>query len=151
MRNLLKSALAAMLLVVIGTVSATADDKTVYDFDGSFEDATFAVESAIVDRGLVIDYVSHVGTMLARTKGDVGGSEDLFKSAQVFIFCSAVVSRKVMEADPGNIAFCPYGIFVAEAGDGSGKVQIGYRNMPAGPMQEVQQLLDDIAKEAASG
>ena len=45
-----------------------------------------------------------------------------------------------------NIAHCPYGIFVAEK---DGAVMIGYRNMPDGPMQEVQELLDGIAKEAA--
>ena len=30
-----------------------------------------------------------------------------------------------------------------------GAVEIGYRAMPDGPMQEVQSLLDGIAKEAA--
>ena len=44
-----------------------------------------------------------------------------------------------------NIAHCPYGIFVAEK---DGEVMVGYRTFPEGPMQEVQALLDDIAKEA---
>jgi uncharacterized protein (DUF302 family) len=83
--------------------------------------------------------------MLNRTGGDVGSSAELFESADIFLFCSAVLSRKVMEADPMNIAYCPYGIFVAEQG---GEVMVGYRNMPDGPMQEVQALLDDIAREA---
>jgi len=61
------------------------------------------------------------------------------------LFCSAVLSRKVMEADPMNIAHCPYGIFVT---DKDGKVSVGYRNYPDGPMQEVQSLLDDIVREA---
>ena len=117
-----------------------------YAYDGGFEDATFAVESAILDRGLVIDYVSHVGEMLARTKDDVGGAADLFEEADVYLFCSAVLSRKVMEADPLNIAHCPYGVFVAEMGDG---VVIGHRTYPEGPMKEVEALLAEIAKEAA--
>ena len=71
---------------------------------------------------------------------------DLFDEADVFLFCSATVSRSVMEADLMNIAHCPYGIFVTHKGD---EVMIGYRNMPDGPMQEVQALLDDIAREAA--
>lgn len=116
-------------------------------YDGSFEDATLAVETAIVGRGLVIDYVSHVGEMLARTKADVGGEKDLFVEADVFLFCSAVTSRAVMEADPLNIAHCPYGIFVA---DMDGEIVIGYRAYPDGPMQQVQTLLGDIVAEAAA-
>lgn len=116
-----------------------------YPFDGEFEDATFAVESAIVDRGLVIDWTSHVGEMLERTGSDVGSDVRIFDNAQIFMFCSAVVSRKVMEADPMNIAFCPYGVFVA---DSEGQVVVGYRTLPDGVMQEVQTLLDDIASEA---
>nr|WP_259956192.1 DUF302 domain-containing protein [Sulfitobacter mediterraneus] len=127
-------------------VTAQADTlSTVYDFDGSFDDATFSVESAIVGRGLVIDYVSHTGEMLNRTGADVGSDVTIFDGADIFLFCSAVLSRKVMEADPMNIAHCPYGIFVT---DKDGKVSVGYRNYPDGPMQEVQSLLDDIVREA---
>lgn len=124
-----------------------ADGATTYAFDGDFADAVFGVESAIIDRGLVIDYVSHVGEMLNRTGADVGSDKKIFDTADVFLFCSAVLSRKVMEADPMNIAHCPYGVFVTEA---EGKVMVGYSNLPAGAMQEVQALLDDIAREAAS-
>ena len=125
---------------------AAAQDSTAYDFDGSFEDATFGVENAIIGHGLVIDYISHVGEMLNRTRTDVGSDVTLFDDAQVFVFCSAVLSRKMMEADPNNIAFCPYGVFVA---DRDGAVTVGYRHYPDGVMQEVQALLDDIAREAA--
>ena len=117
-------------------------------FDGSFEDATFAVESAIVGQGLVIDYVSHVGEMLNRTGGDVGSDKMLFKAADIFVFCSAVLSREVMEADPANIAHCPYGIYVAESDDG---VVVGRRGYPDGPMEKVEALLDGIIDEAVDG
>lgn len=125
---------------------ALAQQIKTYDFEGSFEDAAFGVESAIVDRGLVVDYVSHVGAMLNRTKEDVGGAKDLFANADVYLFCSAVLSRRVMELDANNIAYCPYGVFVTDAG---GAVRIGYRQMPEGPMKEVEALLDAIAREAA--
>ena len=128
--------------------AALADGPAVTPFDGSFEDATFAVESAIVGQGLVIDYVSHVGEMLNRTGADVGSDRMLFKEADIFVFCSAVVSREVMEADPMNIAHCPYGIFVAETGDG---VTIGRRDYPEGPMDKVEALLDGIIAEAVGG
>lgn len=141
-RSFLLGGIFASLLA--GAVHAQ-EGVTVYPFDGSFDDATFSVESAIVDRGLVIDYVSHVGEMLARTGADVGSDVKLFESADIFVFCSAVLSRKMMEADPMNIAHCPYGIFVADQG---GAVIVGYRTYPDGPMQQVQALLDDIAREA---
>jgi uncharacterized protein (DUF302 family) len=136
----------AIAALTLAGASASAEGITVYPVDGSFDDASFGLESAIVGRGLVIDHVSHVGEMLARTAEDVGSDVKLFEAADVYQFCSAVVSRSVMEADPMNIAFCPYGIFVAER---DGEVTIGYRNFPEGAMQQVQALLDEIAREAA--
>ncbi len=137
------------LIIALPLVCATAlaaDEAITVPFDGSFDDATFAVESAIVGKGLVIDYVSHVGEMLNRTGGDVGSDKEIFKAADIFLFCSAVVSRQVMEADPMNIAHCPYGIFVAED---EGGVKVGYRDYPDGTMQVVEDLLADIVAEAA--
>jgi len=124
---------------------AFAQEPVTTPFDGSFEDATFAVESAIVNRGYVVDYVSHVGEMLNRTGADVGSDTQIFKAADVFLFCSAVLSREVMEADPMNIQHCPYGIFVAETDDG---VMVGHRSYPDGPMKKVEEMLDEIVAEA---
>jgi uncharacterized protein (DUF302 family) len=117
--------------------------------DGSFDDVAFALESAIVGRGLVIDYVSRVGDMLERTKADVGGTATVFTRADIYLFCSANLSRKVMEVDPMNIQHCPYGITVMETPDAPGKVTIGHRRFPDGAMQEVQALLTGIVAEAA--
>ena len=142
MRRFLIALLATLALPAL----AVADGLKTYDFHGTFEDAAFGVETAIVGQGLVIDYVSHVGEMLNRTKDDVGGSKDLFNAANIYLFCSASLSRKVMEVDPVNIAHCPYGVIVMESSDG--KVQIGYREMPDGPMKEVEALLDGIVREA---
>ncbi|MBV7409600.1 DUF302 domain-containing protein [Maritimibacter sp. DP1N21-5] len=121
------------------------DDMIVsHAYDGSFDDAAFALENAIVGQGLVIDYVTHTGEMLNRTGLDVGSEVALFEAADVYLFCSAVVSREVMEADWRNIAFCPYGIFVAER---DGEVTLGYQNYPEGPMDAVEALLETIVQE----
>ena len=137
-----------LLLSLIFLPGALAAGETrVVTYDGSFEDARFSVENAIVNAGLVIDYVSHVGDMLNRTGEDVGSDADLFKAADIFVFCSATISREVMEADPLNLAHCPYGIFVAENGDG---VIVGRRDYPDGPMDKVEALLDGIIDEATS-
>jgi uncharacterized protein (DUF302 family) len=135
----------AVVATGLWAVAAWAETPITVPFDGSFDDAAFAVESAIVGQGLVIDHVSHVGEMLNRTGGDVGSDTALFDEADIFLFCSAIVSRAVMEDDPMNIAHCPYGIFVAERG---GEVLIGYRDYPDGSMQQVEDLLNTIVAEA---
>ncbi len=141
----MKHIIAAAVFSTVLTGQVLAQEVITTPFDGSFDDATFAVESAIVGQGLVIDYVSHVGEMLNRTGADVGSDKQIFAAADIFIFCSAKLSREVMEADPMNIGFCPYGIFVAEDDNG---VTVGYRSYPEGPMQKVQTLLSEIVEEA---
>lgn len=141
----MKKLLTTLAVVAAGATATNAEEAVTYDFDGSFEDAAFAVETAIVGKGLVIDYVSHVGDMLNRTGADVGSDVMLFEKADIYIFCSAIVSRQVMEADPMNIVHCPYGIFVAER---DGAVMIGHRDYPDGPMDAVEQLLAEIVSDA---
>ncbi|MDR9428345.1 MAG: DUF302 domain-containing protein [Salibaculum sp.] len=136
----------AVLALCLTATTALAQEAVMTPFEGSFDDATFAVENEIIGRGLVIDYVSHVGDMLNRTGEDVGSDVTIFEAADVFLFCSATVSREVMEADPMNIAHCPYGIFVTER---DGDVMIGHRTYPDGPMQTVETLLDEIVQAAA--
>ena len=141
----MKSVVLAAALGIALCGSAQAEKPFTYPFDGSFEDATFAVESAIVGQGLVIDYVSHVGEMLNRTGADVGSDKMIFKNADIFLFCSALISRQVMEIDPMNITHCPYGIFVMETDEG---VTIGHKDYPDGSMQAVENLMQQIVAEA---
>lgn len=129
---------------------AHADGFFTVEAEGSFDDVVFAVELAITDQGLVIDSVNHIGAMLARTKEDVGGTKDLFASAQVMSFCSADVSRQVMEADLMNIQYCPYGIYVFEPAEEGASVTIGYREYSDRSMQPVNYLLQQIVADAAN-
>ena len=64
-------------LLGVLALPVAAQDAVTYPFEGSFDDATFSVESAIIGRGLVIDYVSHTGDMLNRTAADVGSDKIL--------------------------------------------------------------------------
>ncbi len=115
--------------------------------DMSFDDAAFAVENAIVNQGLVIDYVSNIGEMLERTREDVGSDKVLFKDTKSYLFCSAVVSRAAMEADISNVANCPYSVFVYETDEG---VTIGHRDYADRSMDEVEAMLSSIVEEAAA-
>ena len=127
-----------------------ADSFFTVETEGSFEDVVFNVEIAITGRGLVIDSVNHIGTMLARTKDDVGGTKDLFAGAQVMSFCSADVSRQAMEADLMNIQHCPYGIYVLQPAESGAPVSIGYREYSDRSMQPVNYLLQQIVADASN-
>ena len=140
--------LLASLALTLAASTALAADMITYDTDQSFDDVTFGLESAIVDAGLVIDHVSHTGDMLERTKGDVGSDVTLYLHADIFSFCSAQISREVMEADPMNIVFCPYDIFVMVRPDTPDITTIGFRRFPDGPMKQVEALLDSLARAA---
>lgn len=137
------------LAIALAAGPAFAQDVVTYPVEAAFEDVALDVKLAIEERGFVIDSVSHVGAMLNRTAADVGATKELFTAADVFQFCSATVSRKVMEADLLNIAHCPYGVFVYETPDKPGVVTVGYRKLPVGSMDPVADLLDAIARQAA--
>jgi uncharacterized protein (DUF302 family) len=121
-----------------------------------FEDVRENLKLAIEGKGLVIDYESFVNRMLERTGRDVGSARKLYLDAQAFVFCSAALSRRTMEADPANVALCPYSIVVyATAGEPS-TVHVAYQR-PGRPdgsaaskaaLAEVEALLDSIAREA---
>ncbi len=144
MRTLLMTAGLATCLAT----AAPAQDMITYTTDQPFEDVIFGLENAIIDQGLVIDSTSHVGDMLERTRADVGSDVTIFIKADVYSFCSAAVSRKVMEADPMNIVFCPYDIFVTVSPETPDQTMIGFRSYPEGAMKEVEALLDTIARAA---
>lgn len=138
----------AILLAVFAATPLWADTPPVtYQVEDSFDNVTFAVESAIVGAGLVIEHVSYVGDMLERTRADIGSDKVIFSHADVFTFCSALVSRQVMEADPTNIQHCPYSIFVTEAPEAPGQVTVGHRDY-GGTMAPVNDLLSGIVKDA---
>ncbi|CTQ51222.1 DUF302 domain-containing protein [Jannaschia donghaensis] len=138
--------LATIGAFALSGVAAQAQDAATVPFDGDVEDAAFAVETAIVNQGLVIDFVSHVGEMLTRTGADLGlGPSPVGEGAQIFVFCSAAVSREVMEANPMNVAHCPYGIFVAQI---DGETLVGRRVYDDASMAPVNALLEGIIAEA---
>ncbi len=139
--------LMAIALTILGGMAHAADVVT-YETDQSFDDVVFGLENAILGQGLVVDNVSSVGDMLERTREDVGSDITIYQNAQVFSFCSALVSRKMMEADPLNIAYCPYDIFVMVTDDNPGVTTIGFQSYPDGPMKEVEDLLNHIARTA---
>ncbi len=144
------SSLAAGLAAAVAAAPAVAQEQvTTQTVEADFASVTADLGDAIVNRGYVVDYHGFIGDMLKRTAADVGGQKALYREAEFFQFCSAVVSRKAMEADIGNIAYCPYVVFAYEAEDAPGKVVVGFRRLPDGDgRDEVNALLEEITREA---
>jgi uncharacterized protein (DUF302 family) len=137
----------AFVTALVMAPLAHAQQAIVTPYDGTFEDARLGLENAIINRGLVIDHVSHVGEMLNRTGEDVGAETKLFEQADIMMFCSATLSREVMEDDFLNIVHCPYGITVAETED-QGVIFV-HRSYPDGAMRKVESYLSEIVREAS--
>lgn len=124
-----------------------------HSVEGQFAIVREDLELAITSRGMVINNVSHIGNMLERTRKDVGGKK-LFVQAEALEFCSSVISRNMMDADPHNIVFCPYIIAVYVLPEEEDKVYVAYRRpLPLGnessqkALLEVEKLLADIVAE----
>jgi len=127
-----------------------------YSKRAKFEEVRDDLKLAIEGKGLVIDHHSFINRMLERTGKDVGSAHKLYADAQAFVFCSASASRKTMEADPVNIAFCPYSVVVYATAQDPGTIHVAYRRpwRPDGSstskaaLEAVETLLDGIAREA---
>lgn len=154
--------LAVALIAIVGGLTwssslASGEQPIVsHARQAKFENVRDDLRNAIEGKGLVIDHQSQVGAMLERTGKDVGSTRKLYVDAQAFVFCSAALSRKAMEADPANAALCPYAIMVYATAQEPGKVVVAYRRVsrpdgsPASKaaLKQVDALLDSIAREA---
>lgn len=155
LRWLLTLLLALIAAIVLLATAAAAQEVKKYAKKAAYDDVKFDLANAITNRGLVVDSNGNVGGMLDRTGKDVGSTKQIYKKAEYFVFCSAKLSRDMMEADPANAAFCPFVVFIYEATAKPGETVVGYRQMPAignaaskSALAAVNALLDGIVKEA---
>lgn len=145
-------------LTALCSLALAADPPPVvsYSKKAKFEDVRDDLNSAIEDRGLVVDYHAFVNRMIERTGKDLGSTRKVYRDAQAFVFCSAALSRKMMEADPANAAMCPFSITVYATAQEPDRVYVAYRRpwRPDGSaaskaaLNEVDALLDGIARAA---
>jgi len=152
--------ICAGMILSTAADAATADGYKSYVKTGQFDDVLFDLNNAIIDRGLVIDYIGHLQQMLARTSEAVGsvtagGSKTPYTQAKFLQFCSAKLTHEVISANPLNIAICPYVVFIYELKTDPGKIHVGFRRPIAGPSKvtrkavaKVEALLEEIAEEA---
>lgn len=138
------------------TEAAHAAEIRTYDKTGTYADVRADLVDAIVNRGLVSDHAGNIAGMLERTGADVGSTKPVYKAAEYMTFCSAKLSRAMMEVNPANMAFCPFTMFVFERAEKPGTVTVGYRRPEATPgdaatkavLDDIDKLLDQIAREA---
>jgi uncharacterized protein (DUF302 family) len=140
----------AILCAAVAGYAQAADEVVVKTVSGKFEDVRDSVASAIEGKGLVVNFVAHVGEMLERTGKDIGAKKQIYAKADVFEFCSAKYSRQMMESDPSLIAYCPYTVAVYALPDQPGKVHLAYRKLPKGAaFAPVEALIKEIVADAA--
>ncbi len=134
---------------LLGILNAQAEEGSVRKrVAGSFAETRDAVVMAIENRGLVINYVSHIADMLARTGADLGAKKQVFEQAEIIEFCSAKLSRQMMENDPHNIVFCPFAISVYTL-PGQPGTWLAYRQPLGSAKAIVEPLLQAIIAEGS--
>ena len=148
----------SVLLAGTGFSSLALSDETAEgvikrSVEADFADVRIDLESAIMNGGYVIDYQANIGDMLKRTAADVGSTESIYLNAETWQFCSSILSRATMEADPVNIAHCPYVIFAYETEASPGQVVVGFRSHAGGSnsdatLEAVDKALTEVIDEA---
>ncbi|HEX7972061.1 MAG TPA: DUF302 domain-containing protein [Thiobacillus sp.] len=121
---------------------------------GTYQDVRDSLESAIEGKGLKINHTNKIAEMLERTGKDVGATRQVYVNGEQFEFCSATISRRMMEADPHAMVMCPYIVSVYTI-PGDKNVYIAYRKPAASrnpalkkALAEVEKLLTEIIRNA---
>ena len=154
-----RGVLVALILAVMATTvlppSASAEDSISFTRRGSvYEDVRIDLENAVIAEGLKIDYSGNIAAMLQRTGPDVGSNQPVYQHAEFIMFCSAKLSRAMMEADPANMSKCPYVVFIYQRAATTKEIVVGYRKVEvsgrgAKALEEINKLLDRIVRAAA--
>lgn len=158
MNNRFTLGILSFVVAVFAGPMASANDTGVvrYSKPAAFDEVRQDLMIAIQNKGLVVDHTSYIHKMLERTKKDVGAKLTVYKDGQSFSFCSARLSRATMDADPHNMAFCPYSIVVYTTAADPKTVHVAYRRpyradgsaASKSSLKDVENLLDGIARSA---
>ncbi|MBM4180163.1 MAG: DUF302 domain-containing protein [Betaproteobacteria bacterium] len=148
----------ALLSALLFSLAAHAggDYLVVKTKQGRFEDVRDDLVNAIESRGIKINHFNHIADMLERTGKDLGATKRVYVKGEQVEFCKSDLSRAQMEADPGNMVFCPYIISVYTTPADPARVHVAYRR-PLAPgageatrqaLRNIDKLLAEIVAEA---
>jgi len=148
------SVLCALVLLPAAALASGA--YAVYESDSGFETVMEGAKTAILERGMYINNIMHMGDMLDRTGKDLGMEEKIYERAESIEFCSAVLSRKMTSEDPSRIVNCPFILSVYTLPGEPDKTYVAHRLIPESEiegseiMAEVAEMLKGVAEGAAS-
>lgn len=129
MRRITAGILASILIAGL-SLPALAQAFVTRTVKGNFDDVKFELSNVLVERGLAVSAEGNIAGMLDRTGKDVGATNGaIYKGAHYFSFCSAVHSRRMMEADAVLAGLCPFVVFVYETAAKPGEVVVGHRSL----------------------
>ena len=136
------------------TTTIKNDDFARFQTQGEFNEIKEFLLGAIAGRGIKLSNTFYISNMLQRTRQDVGSDKLLYKNAEAFGFCSAILSRDMMESNPHHIVFCPYIIVAYELADQPGTIYLTYRRpfykdntLNDASLEKIDQLLSGIIAE----
>lgn len=145
--------LCAMLCLPFSALAAECFNG-VFKAQGNFQDVRDSVQMAIEGKGLKITHSNMIADMLERTGKDLGATRQIYEYGEQMEFCSATVSRKMMEADPHAMVLCPYSVSVYKIPNDP-TIYIAFRKPPRTrnpelkkALAEVENLLTEIIKDA---
>jgi len=148
------------LILVVGMVPIaeavdTARPLRSFKVEGAYDDVRFDLESAIVNAGLKIVYNGNIADMLGRTASAVGAKKSIYDNAEFFTFCSSPHSHATMGADPHNVGYCPYLLYVYSISGEKNVTYVGYRRPVIAGTDEskkslmaLDKLLESLIKDA---
>ena len=146
--------LLGMLLGLLSLAVQADKFSVVFKTHGDFADVRNALVASIEGKGLKINHSNLIGDMLERTGPAVGRTNKIYGQAEQFEFCSADISRAMMEADPHAIVMCPYSIAIYTLPQDPKTIYLAYRK--PGPtnnpklkkvFERVNQLLTGIIQD----
>lgn len=138
----------SILMLAMWGQQASSQPRYTKTVEADFEDVFFDLQESVINSGLGVEYVGHVGKMLDRTSLAVTGSDDkskqTYKFAKYMQFCSAKLTYKATSRDPGNLSFCPFVLYAYETTSEPGRVTVGYRNPDIGDLDAADPLSMEI-------
>ena len=149
----MKKILVAFAMFCLPWAAAAESPTVLFKTQGGFQEVRDALQFAIEGKGLKINHTNRIAEMLARTGQDLGAARQVYVEGEQFEFCSATISRKMMEADPHAMLMCPYILSVYTLPNDR-NVYIAYRKPAATrnpalnkALAEVENLLTGIIRE----
>jgi uncharacterized protein (DUF302 family) len=137
-------ALCALLCLPLSALAAE-DYVVLFKTQGAYQDVRDALESAIEGKGLKVNHTNKIADMLERTGKDLGATRKVYEQAEQMEFCSATLSRQMMEADPHAIVMCPYIVSVYTVPNDT-HVYLAYRKPVATRNPALQKALAGVEK-----